>query len=59
MLDGTVIGRNVQRRTVEARVPVQMAIHAIVDPKPFVRAANSKRALAAVKRGKEKLESIH
>jgi transposase len=29
------------------------------DPKPFVWTANPKRILAAVKRGKEKLESIH
>ena len=28
-------------------------------PKPFVWTANPKRILAAVKRGKEKLESIH
>jgi transposase len=29
------------------------------DPKPFIWTANPKRILAAVKRGKEKLESIH
>jgi nitroreductase len=29
------------------------------DPKPFVWTADAKRVLAAVKRGKEKLESIH
>jgi transposase len=29
------------------------------DPKPFVWTADPKRVLAAVKRGKEKLESIH
>ena len=29
------------------------------DPKPFVWTADTKRVLAAVKRGKEKLESIH
>ena len=29
------------------------------DPKPFVWTANPKRILAVVKRGKEKLESIH
>jgi transposase len=141
MLDGTVIGRNMQRHrhqefirflnTAEAQVPVRMAIHAVVDnyathkhpkvqkwlarhprwtfhftptsaswlnavegffakltrrrlkrgvfrsvadlqaainrfveetnsdPKPFVWTADTKRVLAAVKRGKEKLESIH
>src|SRR3977135_1098686 len=141
VLDGTVIGRNMQRHrhqefirflnTAEAQVPVRMAIHAVVDnyathkhpkiqkwlarhprwtfhftptsaswlnavegffakltrrrlkrgvfqsvadlqvainrfveetnsnPKPFVWTADPKRVLAAVKRGKEKLESIH
>src|SRR6201988_1391116 len=141
VLDGTVIGRNMQRHrhqefirflnTAEAQVPVGMATHAIVDnyathkhpkvqkwlarhprwtfhftptsaswlnavegffakltrrrlkrgvfrsvadlqaainrfveetnsdPKPFVWTADAKRVLAAVKRGKEKLESIH
>ena len=141
VLDGTVIGRNMQRHrhqefirflnTVEAQVPVRKAIHAVVDnyathkhpkvqkwlarhprwtfhftptsaswlnavegffakltrrrlkrgvfrsvadlqaainrfveetnsdPKPFVWTADPKRVLAAVKRGKEKLESIH
>jgi hypothetical protein len=29
------------------------------EPKPFVWTADPKRVLAAVKRGKEKLESIH
>ena len=141
VLDGTVIGRNMQRHrhqefirflnTAEAQVPVRMAIHAVVDnyathkhpkvqkwlarhprwtfhftptsaswlnavegffakltrrrlkrgvfrsvadlqaainrfveetnsdPKPFVWTADAKRVLAAVKRGKEMLESIH
>ena len=141
VLDGTVIGRNMQRHrhqefirflnTAEAQVPVRMAIHAVVDnyathkhpkvqkwlarhprwtfhftptsaswlnavegffakltrrrlkrgvfrsvadlqaainrfveetnsnPKPFVWTADPKRVLAAVKRGKEKLKSIH
>jgi transposase len=141
VLDGTVIGRNMQRHrhqefirflnTVEAQVPARKAIHAVLDnyathkhpkvqkwlarhprwtfhftptsaswlnavegffstltrrrlkrgvfhsvadlqaainrflaetnsdPKPFVWTANPKRVLAAVKRGKEKLESIH
>ena len=141
ILDGTVIGRNMQRHrhqefirflnTAEVQVPVRMAIHAVVDnyathkhpkvqkwlarhprwtfhftptsaswlnavegffakltrrrlkrgvfrsvadlqaainrfveetnsdPKPFVWTADAKRVLAAVKRGKEKLESIH
>src|SRR5246127_1798044 len=141
VLDGTVIGRNMQRHrhqefirflnTAEVQVPVRMAIHAVVDnyathkhpkvqkwlarhprwtfhftptsaswlnavegffakltrrrlkrggfrsvadlqaainrfveetnsdPKPFVWTADAKRVLAAVKRGKEKLESIH
>jgi transposase len=141
VLDGTVIGRNMQRHrhqefirflsTVEAQVPARKAIHAVVDnyathkhpkvqkwlarhprwtfhftptsaswlnavegffstltrrrlkrgvfhsvadlqaainrflaetnsdPKPFVWTANPKCVLAAVKRGKEKLESIH
>ena len=141
VLDGTVIGRNMQRHrhqefirflnTVEAQVPARKAVHAIVDnyathkhpkvqrwlarhprwtfhftptsaswlnavegffaklsrqrlkrgvfrslpelqaainrfvedtnsePKPFVWTADPERVLAAVKRGKEKLESIH
>jgi transposase len=141
VLDGTVIGRNMQRHrhqefirflnTVEAQVPARKSIHAIIDnyathkhpkvqkwlarhprwtfhftptsaswlnavegffskltrrrlkrgvfrsvaelqtainrfvaetnsdPKPFVWTANPKHILAAVKRGKEKLESIH
>ena len=141
ILDGTVIGRNMQRHrhqefirflnTVEAQVPARKSIHAVVDnyathkhpkvqkwlarhprwtfhftptsaswlnavegffskltrrrlkrgvfrsvaelqtainrfveetnsdPKPFVWTAEPKRVLAAVKRGKEKLESIH
>ena len=141
VLDGTVIGRNMQRHrhqefigfldTIEAQVPARKAIHAIVDnyathkhskvqewlarhprwtfhftptsaswlnavegffakltrrrlkrgvfrsvdelkaaidrfvaetntdPKPFVWTASPKRILAAVKRGKETLESIH
>ena len=141
VLDGTIIGRNMQRHrhqefirflnTAEAQVPVRMAIHAVVDnyathkhpkvqkwlarhprwtfhftptsaswlnavegffakltrrrlkrgvfrsvadlqaainrfveetnsdPKHFVWIADAKRVLAAVKRGKEKLESIH
>jgi transposase len=141
VLDGTVIGRNMQRHrhqefirflnTVEAQVPARKAIHAVVDnyathkhpkvqkwlarhprwmfhftpisaswlnavegffakltrrrlkrgvfrsvadlqvainrfveetnaqPKPFIWTANPKRILAAVKRGKQKLESIH
>jgi transposase len=141
VLDGTVIGRNMQRHrhqefirflnTVEAQVPARKSIHAIIDnyathkhpkvqkwlarhprwtfhftptsaswlnavegffakltrrrlkrgvfrsvaelqtainrfvaetnsdPKPFVWTAEPKRVLAAVKRGKEKLESIH
>jgi hypothetical protein len=43
---------------------LQAAINRFVEetnsnPKPFVGAADPKRVLAAVKRGKEKLESIH
>jgi len=30
-----------------------------VDPKPFVWTADPKRVLAAVKRGKQTLESVH
>ena len=43
---------------------LQAAINRFVEetnsnPKPFVRTADPKRVLAAVKRGKQKLESIH
>jgi hypothetical protein len=29
------------------------------DPKPFIRTADPRRVLAAVKRGKQALESVH
>jgi hypothetical protein len=45
-------------------VDLQVAINRFVaetnaDPKPFVWTADPKRVLAAVKRGKQSLESIH
>ena len=45
-------------------VDLKLAINRFVaetnaDPKPFVWTANPKRVLAAVKRGKQVLESIH
>ena len=45
-------------------VDLQLAINRFVaetnaDPKPFVWTADPKRVLAAVKRGKQVLESIH
>ena len=53
------------KRGVFRSVPeLQAAINRFVaetnaDPKPFVWSARPNRTLAAVKRGKEKLESIH
>jgi hypothetical protein len=45
-------------------VDLQLAINRFVadtnaDPKPFVWTADPKRVLAAVKRGKQTLESVH
>jgi hypothetical protein len=45
-------------------VDLQVAIHRFVaetnaDPKPFAWTADPKRVLAAIKRGKKTLESLH
>jgi hypothetical protein len=45
-------------------IDLQLAINRFVaetnaDPKPFVWTADPKRVLAAVKRGKQTLESVH
>src|SRR2546422_240152 len=57
VLDGTVIGRNMQRHRHQEFIRFVEETNS--DPKPFVWTADPKRVLAAVKRGKEKLESIH
>jgi transposase len=56
--------RRLKRGVFRSVAELQTAINRFVaetnfDPKPFVWTANPKRILAAVKRGKEKLESIH
>ncbi len=56
--------RRLKRRVFRSVADLQAAINRFVeetnsDPKPFVWTADAKRVLAAVKRGKEKLESIH
>src|SRR6202023_919284 len=56
--------RRLKRGVFRSVADLQGAINRFVeetnsDPKPFVWTADAKRVLAAVKRGKEKLESIH
>ena len=56
--------RRLKRGVFQSLADLQNAIDRFVaetnaDPKPFVWTANPKRILAAVKRGKEKLESVH
>src|SRR4029077_11048502 len=56
--------RRLKRGVFRSVADLQAAINRFVeetnsDPKPFVWTADAKRFLAAVKRGKEKLESIH
>src|ERR1700738_1724968 len=56
--------RRLKRGVFRSVADLQAAINRFVeetnsDPKPFVWPADAKRVLAAVKRGKEKLESIH
>ena len=56
--------RRLKRGVFRSVAELQAAIERFVaetntDPKPFVWTANPRRILAAVKRGKEKLESIH
>ena len=56
--------RRLKRGVFRSVADLQAAINHFVaetnfDPKPFVWTADPKRVLAAVKRGKEKLESIH
>src|ERR1700719_4414903 len=60
----TLTKRRLKRRVFRSVADLQAAINRFVeetnsDPKPFVWTADAKRVLAAVKRGKEKLESIH
>ncbi|MGI8569795.1 MAG: transposase, partial [Methylocella sp.] len=55
--------RRLKRGVFRSVTDLQAAINRFVeeinsDPKPFVWTADAKRVLAAVKRGKEKLESI-
>jgi hypothetical protein len=56
--------RRLKRGVFRSIVDLQAAINRFVaetnaDPKPFVWTADPKRVLAAVKRGKQALESIH
>ena len=60
----TLTRRRLKRGVFHSVADLQAAINRFLaetnsDPKPFVWTANPKRVLAAVKRGKEKLESIH
>jgi transposase len=56
--------RRLKRDVLRSVVDLQVAINRFVaetnaDPKPFVWTADPKRVLAAVKRGKQTLESLH
>ncbi len=56
--------RRLKRGVFRSVVDLQAAINRFVeetnaDPKPFIWTAHPNRVLAAVKRGKQKLESIH
>src|SRR5215510_2463562 len=56
--------QRLQRGVFRSVVDLQLAINRFVadtnaDPKPFVWTADPKRVLAAVKRGKQTLESAH
>ena len=56
--------RRLKRGVFRSVVDLQLAINRFVaetnaDPKPFVWTADPKRVLAAVKRGKQALESLH
>jgi hypothetical protein len=56
--------RRLKRGVFRSVVDLQVAINRFVaetnaDPKPFVWTAYPKRVLAAVKRGKQTLESLH
>ena len=60
----TLTRRRLKRGVFHSVADLQAAINRFLaetnsDPKPFVWTANPKRVIAAVKRGKEKLESIH
>jgi hypothetical protein len=50
--------RGVFRSVVDLQVAINVA-ETNADPKPFVWTADPKRVLAAVKRGKQTLESLH
>src|SRR6202166_3781098 len=56
--------QRLKRGVFQSVVDLQLAINRFVadtnaDPKPFVWTADPKRVLAAVKRGKQTLESVH
>ena len=56
--------RRLKRGVFRSVVDLQAAINRFVeennaDPKPFIWTADPNRVLAAVQRGKQKLESIH
>jgi hypothetical protein len=64
MLFGALTRRRLKRGVFRSVVDLQVAINRFVaetnaDPKPFVWTADPKRVLAAVKRGKQTLESLH
>jgi hypothetical protein len=53
------IKRGVFRSVVDLQVPINRFVaETTADPKPFVWTADPKRVLAAVKRGKQTLESL-
>jgi hypothetical protein len=59
-----VVVRQLKRGVFQSVVDLQLTINRFVadtnaDPKPFVWTADPKRVLAAIKRGKQTLESIH
>src|SRR6202045_4112164 len=52
--------RGVFRSVIDLQVAINRFVaETNVDPKPFVWTADPKRVLAAVKRGKQTLESVH
>src|ERR1700704_2953099 len=64
LLRQTHTRRRLKRGVFRSVADLQAAINRFVEetnsnPKPFVWTADPKRVLAAVKRGKEKLESLH
>jgi hypothetical protein len=55
-----ILKRGVFRSVVDLQVAINRFVaETNADPKPFVWTADPKRVLAAVKRGKQTLESLH